>query len=372
MASSNPYTYLPLQYPDSIRLLHIRPSPDVDAPVQCILTTRRLSDTSLNYEALSYTWGDSSKPAEVLIGENDPSSLAITQNCFNALRSLRQPVQQRTMWIDAICINQNDAGERTAQVRMMDKIFSSALRTVVYLGEETQASRDLFAELQAQQPSRELADPLYYVVHRHIQRPATLDALEELMQRPWFRRIWVVQEVYCSNRETLTVMCGRAEAPWTVLREYAEGYKDSGRNPRQAVPVQFHLSGRCYGQDIWFNLCRLAIITRSCLATDPRDRLFALKALLDEPQDEMDRLIDYSKSVEHVFAEFARNLFSRIGIYILRLTRHPHSRTMASWMPDWSQNTHIQLGVPFPFPRRGIGPYSINSINIIRSASRGD
>ncbi|TPX12860.1 uncharacterized protein E0L32_006740 [Thyridium curvatum] len=343
MATSEPYKYLPLQYPDSIRLLHIRPSQDADAPVQCLVTTQRLSDTWLNYEALSYTWGDASKPAAILIGDNDTSSLTITQNCFAALRSLRQRVQQRTVWIDAICINQDDVDERTAQVRMMDKIFSSAPRTIVYLGEETDGSRTVFSELAEAQGAPRMYSPVTGadVIDRPIPCTAVVDALEELLQCPWFRRIWVVQEVHCSSSKSLTVMCGRAEAPWTVLHECLLGYRDH-RVTRQELPVVFDIYRYSSDQDIWYGLFNHAIHTRAYLSTDPRDRLFALKALLDGPQEEMDCLIDYSKSVEEVFAEFAGILFSRIGVQMLCLSRHPHNRAMASWMPDWSQNTPIK------------------------------
>ncbi|KAK0610839.1 heterokaryon incompatibility, partial [Immersiella caudata] len=58
----------------------------------------------------------------------------VTRNCFNALKSLRRPDTPRSLWIDAICINQHDVAERSAQVQIMNSVYSKGSQTVIYLG----------------------------------------------------------------------------------------------------------------------------------------------------------------------------------------------------------------------------------------------
>ncbi|KAK2061504.1 HET-domain-containing protein, partial [Colletotrichum caudatum] len=62
--------------------------------------------------------------------------MAITINCANALRRLRFPGWARDVWVDAICINQEDSNERSHQVGIMQYIYATAIRVVVYLGED--------------------------------------------------------------------------------------------------------------------------------------------------------------------------------------------------------------------------------------------
>jgi hypothetical protein len=144
-ANLSKYTYRPMRNGDSIRLIHLHHSADDSAPITISILRARLSDAKLEYEALSYTWGKQYLKQTVFC-RNPPSILEVTQNCYSALRRLRND-SVRCLWIDAICINQNDDNERSAQVRMMDRVFATASRVIIDFGEETPGSRLLSTNL---------------------------------------------------------------------------------------------------------------------------------------------------------------------------------------------------------------------------------
>jgi hypothetical protein len=101
MLSSGPYQYKPMQNPQEIRLLNIKPA-NKTAEIHLSITLHVLHQNP-TYEALSYTWGDPRKTETVICNEVG-NTLSITQNCGAALRRLRQEDKQRTVWIDQLCI----------------------------------------------------------------------------------------------------------------------------------------------------------------------------------------------------------------------------------------------------------------------------
>jgi hypothetical protein len=132
----------PLQYEPPaagrIRILTIAPG-QRPAPVVISVEAAALAPEA-SYSALSYTWGDASgKNCISCINAADPpelSGLQVTRNCQNALLRLRSAVTQRRFWIDAICINQSDLGERSAQVPQMAQIYKHAQSVYIYIIEE--------------------------------------------------------------------------------------------------------------------------------------------------------------------------------------------------------------------------------------------
>ena len=90
-------------------------------------------EANVQYEALSYTWGDSTTEETILL--NDCRSLTITDNLANALRRLRRHLKERKLGVDAICINQEDIEERGQQVMIMADIYRNAQMVLVWLGE---------------------------------------------------------------------------------------------------------------------------------------------------------------------------------------------------------------------------------------------
>jgi len=148
---SNPNSskvYRPLSHgPSTIRLLRIHKGNPED-PILCSLFESVL-DGGSGFDALSYVWGDLDKLAKIQLNAED---FNITQNLEWALRQLRNPSQDRVIWVDALCINQNDFLERNAQVSQMSSIYKLASAVVLWLGlghEMTEQAVNLIAGARA-------------------------------------------------------------------------------------------------------------------------------------------------------------------------------------------------------------------------------
>ncbi|KAL8955835.1 MAG: hypothetical protein Q9193_006449, partial [Seirophora villosa] len=95
------------------------------------------------YEALSYVWGGEEKPKSIIISTDDPnegpqrpySELAITQSLHTALSRLQHPQFPRFLWVDAVCINQMNDLEKEHQIQLMPAIYARARCVLVWLGE---------------------------------------------------------------------------------------------------------------------------------------------------------------------------------------------------------------------------------------------
>lgn len=122
--------YSPLADADEIRLLHLLPSTRQDPVVECTIKHFNLK-WDLHYEALSYMWGSPTSSNSI---EINGKTCSIRENLFSALLHLRHWHTPRTLWIDALCINQEDNSERNHQVHQMGRIYQSALNVVVWLG----------------------------------------------------------------------------------------------------------------------------------------------------------------------------------------------------------------------------------------------
>jgi hypothetical protein len=139
------YEYRQIKTRNSIRLVELSPALPNDPRLHCNLKHTNLEASKGKFEALSYTWGSLDERETIFCGNGD-AELEVTLNCVIALRHLRHTQQTRTVWVDAICIDQDNIAERNTQVRIMGKIFAAAWR-VVFLGESTLGSHLLFQEL---------------------------------------------------------------------------------------------------------------------------------------------------------------------------------------------------------------------------------
>ncbi|KAH7156906.1 heterokaryon incompatibility protein-domain-containing protein [Dactylonectria macrodidyma] len=90
------------------------------------------ADQSLTYIALSYTWGSPVARKEIII--NRTGVKGITINLDLALRTIRSPDFPVTLWVDALCINQDDMDDKSQQVNFMHQIFSWAIEVRAYVG----------------------------------------------------------------------------------------------------------------------------------------------------------------------------------------------------------------------------------------------
>jgi len=173
---------------DSIRLIRLLPNEDKKAPIQCELFHCSLQDLSKRmhpYDALSYVWGDPSKPHPMFVREHNSKSgqnLQVTKNLHEALLRLRNCFVERILWIDAVSINQKDEQEKEQQIQFMAKIYAQANRVIVWLGETADNSDQALQEIR-NAGGKEIKNSL--------EDETIQQAVTALLQRPWFRRIWV-------------------------------------------------------------------------------------------------------------------------------------------------------------------------------------
>jgi len=192
--ASSEYHHSPLSEQGSIRLLRLMPHEDEKALIQCQLfeyPLQKLGEGTHLYEALSYVWGPKHNEQLIYIQSDDKINrrFPVRANLYAALSHLRDRFMERTIWIDAICINQKDHDEKGRQVQSMAKIFAKASRVIVWLGEAADDSDQALVDIRMaaeEQHTNSAIDE----THQQTNQPAIL----KLLERPWFQRIWVREQ----------------------------------------------------------------------------------------------------------------------------------------------------------------------------------
>lgn len=253
------YDYQALQ-PREIRLLRLDAIRKPEQPLSGAIVHHKLTNPvfkagadgrddylehSLAYEALSYHWGaDPRTPHELLISDSDGhrSVIKITNSLNTVLRRLALPDKERVLWADAICINQvtsTSNKEKGEQIQLMPDIYRIASCVQVYLGADDSGDLGLALEFmkniadyseylnESQHSGGELGSML--AQQRGFVFPPAKDkrwaALRAFLRRPWFRRVWIIQEfVYATD---ITVLCGDHEIDWHIMWLFANAYVDN-------------------------------------------------------------------------------------------------------------------------------------------------
>jgi hypothetical protein len=141
------------------------------------------------YDALSYVWSELNKPWPIIY--IDKHVLPVTPNLLEALLHLRHRYIERIFWIDAVCIHQECEEEKEQQIRFMAKIYGQANRVVVWLGEAADDSDRALEEIRVAGGKNSTSSN-----NETIQK-----AVLALLQRPWFRRIWVREKILNISRK---------------------------------------------------------------------------------------------------------------------------------------------------------------------------
>jgi len=161
-----------------IRLLDLLPSKTPESNIQCTLRTVSLIgglQQSGGFEALSYTWGDPTIQKDIIVNDHQ---VKVTQNLESFLRQRRHDSETVSLWVDAVCINQQDLDEKNAQIPLMNLIYAFANRLTVWLGPEADDSShamETLHDLGSTSPYEKLG----LLSHRSTQ------ALQKLLGRPW-------------------------------------------------------------------------------------------------------------------------------------------------------------------------------------------
>ncbi|KAE9374876.1 HET-domain-containing protein, partial [Stipitochalara longipes BDJ] len=167
-----------------IRLLHLQPGGQED-PIECDLI--HSGQHTESYEALSYMWGPPSPCQAITV---NGVACSVRQNLFAALQSLRNRREMRVLWVDALCINQDNIPERSAQVAMMSRIYRAAAKVLVWLGPASIDSHIAF----------EYVDECRRWIQANLRVCEMISEEQEIafmsiLERDYWRRVWIIQEI---------------------------------------------------------------------------------------------------------------------------------------------------------------------------------
>jgi hypothetical protein len=274
------------------------------------------------YCAVSYEWGSPDLQHDIVINN---SCFTIRQNLYNFLHSMcMQGRTQHLLWIDAICIDQESNTERNHQVAQMGTIYKSAEQVFVWLGPalndsdlvfdfighlnlpnlDTSSGRAAFSALTSHEWHR-VRSTIHERRHPEVQSGKLVLAIRALCYRPYWSRVWIIQEVLLARHAT--VLCGAKSCYWWELSASLEAsHVDS------AILQSWnkHLLGSDASPllESWVkraespkdDLLKLMMKYMYSGCTNPRDKIYALLSLVPESQV---LRVDYSTSLARVFCD---------------------------------------------------------------------
>jgi hypothetical protein len=394
------YRYRRIEDIDGIRLLELFPATEHGrGPLRGRIVHARLSDPP-RYTALSYCWNSIGYPGpaesrDPIIDLGSEGTLAVTRNLFDGLHSAlgKGHCGTNMLWVDQICINQDDVVEKSSQVTLMKDIYKQAHLVLVWFGNDAptgEGDRALrFADhIASRIEEKRLLSPDFDflpIVNSSVDigipslHDATADymSLIALLTRPWFGRSWIVQEV--SLNANKRVLCGSTEVSFDSLttaliyctrslqflthwipRETREAFSAMRQSARYTTRSTSGPS---------FNLLNVLVRHRGCKATLAADKVFAFLNISDDHKA-LGIKADYTMSKRSVFIQTAValiehqehldllgsvNAWPRIennGLTASEMLLLPlsyvgengpnddsHADDLPSWVPDWSVPT---------------------------------
>ena len=311
-------------------------------PITAKLIVTSLKDP-ISFEPLSYTWGDACITKEI---EVDKQVCSITRNLFSALQNLRKQTESRFLWVDAVCINQEDNVEKSYQVKSMHHIYAGSHNCLIYLGDFLDVG---FTEVEAEDTLnviRTLLDGESREFRVSTKRIA--EGMDAFRNSEWWKRFWTIQEVVLSHDASF--VWGSLSISWETLSaaadaliegsyylpndEYLNDAFEGIKFTAPIVEIKF-LREFWRGEMVLTPIDVLRRLGSSRHATDPRDTIYAVANLLSKlfPID-----TDYSLTTVQVYSRAVigminatRSLKCWIGI------RGKVGKTngLPSWAIDW-------------------------------------
>ena len=287
--------YRPLTSREEFRLLRIEKGDDDDT-VRCHLDHHHLSD-SPPFESMSYCWGNQPAQSAITMGDAREGFL-ISPHLWNALRRIRMRNKDRLLWIDALCIDQDNLRERNHQITLMRDIYSAAIRTLIWIGDHN-PSRRTCPRSFPDEDGTELTLCMHPELGETEHENARKDLLQDLesLQRynnstgkadVWWRRLWVVQE-FRFSRLPCSVYIGPHAVKWEHFYAICTA-PDSPFAPDQPLAPFSKLRDHTPG-----SLSELLTMTSAFHCSDPRDRVFALLGLANQAAKTL--AADYGRSI---------------------------------------------------------------------------
>ncbi|KAE8441364.1 hypothetical protein EG329_005467 [Mollisiaceae sp. DMI_Dod_QoI] len=310
-----------------------------------------------DYSALSYTWGTWDDAQEIHVNGH---SIRVTKNLHAFLQTMESSIW---LWIDALCINQEDGDERNLQVKRMKAIYEQAFSVIAWLGPESEDSKlaiDFFRHVglnnsaSCTTPNQALA---FLRSSWFDDQTAELIAAQRLTQREYWMRLWIVQEI-ALGRHMIVVLCGKDRLNWAILSTAVELliYDNSLIYRRyesacKAMGVEFELLVGYHR--LWqlsrfkssyekgktrLHLAEVLALIRKSNQTDARDKVYGAINLLD-PSVAAHIVPDYKLPIRQNYVNFViAYLNATKKLDIIRQARHNWETeswpAWPSWLPD--------------------------------------
>ncbi|KAE8132729.1 heterokaryon incompatibility protein-domain-containing protein [Aspergillus pseudotamarii] len=305
------YPSLP-QEPYTTRMIRLLPHKDKSAPIQCELFNYDLSETGVGihlYQALSYVWGSEEKPEPIIL---NGCAFPVTANLHTALSHLRNRQLERILWVDAICINQGEedqGDEKSKQIPLMRTIYAQAERVIVWLGDATENGDKALEGIRCLAEEQDTTSTL--------ETSETYDACLRLLQRDWFSRIWVLQEVGVAR--CIYIMCGSVYISGHIFCEGLSRLRLTSDLLSRVGPVAYLIKGALYRPEYELD-SRGSIVIGELIgmyhhhnATKQHDKLYALLGLCADPMtDALEP--NYNLPWKEVFKEVTDYLFPECSV----------------------------------------------------------
>lgn len=347
--------------------------PKTMSKLKCEIITHSLDDAP-EYTAISYAWGDADDKTDITLERDvfddegamirQRVKIQVTVSLHGALAALRHQERDVLVWVNSLSIDQQNKDELSRQVQLMSLIYGKATSVAIWLGpdydDSSKASR-LMEIIVDNATSDGYIRSL--IADRNNRRDFA--ALVSLFERDYWKRLWVVQEVYVPKPEKITVYCGDSSLQWDIYRSASDVLRRHKHYIDEVFPgTQDHSEGRRKSQQQYtfaqvftylgpaslydgnirdFGQQPLLDVMRVCrekLTANPLDKVYGILGLLPNNVCR-DFPVDYKLSVKELYIDVVDHILSttrRVDVLreCIHFPLHVESAGLPSWCPDWS------------------------------------
>jgi hypothetical protein len=347
-----------------IRLIRLLPD-SFDAPIRCELFEASLDNAELQYQAISYAWGDAAITQCI---ECNGLDVDVTVSLGTALRAFRHSEDARIVWADALCINQEDPEERGRQVSMMGDVYRSASKVLVWLGVN---------EVNDEDAIRTAFQAMEYVTRLCPRIPNATDpeacstqnlvdafvaqgvddvfaSFEVFYNRPYWKRTWCIQELWLARE--VEVWLGRhmvsgavsGTFTWWLQRKVARHPDQFPRHvsawmTTSATQLFRHSEGiqakavDMRSEKIAQDFLQLLLVFQNQQVTDKRDKIYGLLGIADACEMTRAIEVDYNRPYEAMIQDFVKDTIRQRGDLgvLAYVDRTAQDGNTPSWIPRW-------------------------------------
>jgi hypothetical protein len=337
--TTNSYVYKPLGT-RSIRLLNIS---SVEGRLICNISTASL-DYPPHYFALSYTWDGQQRDQDLIL---DSSALKVSRNVLTVLPYLVQHIGPLSIWIDGVCINQDDELEKNIQVPMMHEIYTKASKTIAWLGESDsnidEALKIIPTLIEVITASKNSRDAL------PDRSSAIWTGIRELLSKSWFTRVWIFQEAVLADN--VEMMCGKNALLVDILIQLIQALIQASlldwvrgdtlnTPPGMKTLMNIEMCKRWRSVGDHFSFTALVDLGSGQSCCDPRDKIYGLLGLAEKSL-RAEIKVDYqNKTPGDLSLDVAKYEISNepmLSFLHLSCNRH-RAVELPSWCPNYAMS----------------------------------